>query len=296
MEHFAQPNNLEIEKKELSDSEFIEQSQAFGEEYLGLINGEIGTDFQTLVSEKVEAVYGHILEKTKDLEGEELSRFMVEGYRNSLNRLYEQHDSKAPFESEQLTDRELARVLRAKKGPFGVPILYTDGFNEELFGDDNLSFASADLMLENQLPPIAVVYENYNPAEKEQVTTHETSHTVFALLRRIGVIAHPDSEGITVPGQTSAFELARDEAIAQMAANQNSGGHPDVIRRMKKEGYSEDEISAFRSGMLGFGRREAEKAGLKFSDAILGVAMAKNFAELNSHMYRMHSVSARLAS
>ena len=296
MEHFLELNNLEIEKKELSNGEFIERSQAFSEEYLGLLSGGASTDFQAQVYKKVLAEFDPIIEKTKNLEGKELSGYMVEGYRKSLNKLYEQHYLKAPFANGKPSDDELAHVLRAEKGPFGVPILYTDGFNEELFADDNLSYVSSDMMIENGLPPVAIIYENYNPVEKEQVVIHEISHMVFSLLRRAGVIPSPEGESVTTPGHTTAFELARDEAIAQMAANQNSGGHPDVVRKMKKEGYSDDELSEYQSSMQSFDRYEAEKSGLNFSDAILGVAMARNFVELTSHMNRMRSISTQRAA
>lgn len=285
-----------VEKFELSglnDDEYLNLSQTFASEYKGLVNGQVETEFQKRVSEKVSKEIAPIIEKIEHLSGQELAKFMVEGYRSSLNKLYVSYGKEAPFKDEAVSGDNLKRIVRIDKGPYGIPIIFTDGFNEELFGDDTLSFAATELMLENGLPPAVIVYDKYKRAgEKEEVTTHETSHAVFTLLRRAGVIPSPDGEGVTVAGKKSAFELARDEAIAQLTANQNGVGHPSVHQRMKSENYSDEAREAYLGATGLFKRTTAEDAGLSFSDAILGVVTAKNFDEFNSHMNRMAQIAS----
>ena len=276
----------------LSESEYLSVSQAFASEYMGLLNGQNESEFQKQAQEKASSEITPLVEKTEHLDDQELAKYMVEGYRRSLNMLYGNRGKKVPFKDEIVSDDELGHVLRIGKGPYGIPIIFTDGFNEELFGDDTLSFAATELMLENGLPPAVIVFDGYNATEKEQVTTHETSHAVFTLLRRAGIIPSPEGEGVTEAGRKSAFELARDEAIAQLIANQNGTGHPSVIQRMKSENYTENSLEEYRTATNAFDRSVAEKAGLSFSDAILGVMMAKTFEEFNSHMLRMAKIAA----
>jgi hypothetical protein len=280
-----------FELDELNDDEYLGASRAFADEYKGILSGQVDTEFQRKVLEEVSTELAPITERLEQLDEEELPRYLVQGYRDSLDKLYERFGREAPFAHEDVNDEVLAHVKHISKGPYGIPIIYTDGFNDILFGDDTLSFAATELMLENGLPPAVVVFDGYNAKEKEQVTTHETSHAVFTLLRRAGVIPSPEGEGVTLAGKESAFELARDEAIAQLAAEQNGIEHPSVGQRMKQQGYDNQAFEEYDSAKIAFKRETAHRAGLNFSDAILGVMLSNNFTELNTHMIRMGKIA-----
>ncbi|MDB5177322.1 MAG: hypothetical protein JWN75_990 [Candidatus Saccharibacteria bacterium] len=275
----------------LSDDNLIEVSHAFGSDYADLVKGGADTEFQKVLADKVAAVLEPLLDKIKGLEGHDLAKIMIETYRSSGNAIYAKYAQQQKFANEQVSDEELSHVTRVAIGPFGIPVIYTDGRNDELLGTSTMSFASAEPMIEAGLPPLVVINELYTDAEKHEVTTHETAHAIFALLRQTGVIPNPDGEGLTVPGQKSAFELARDEATAQMVANQTVAKHSGVIAKMNNQKIDEATISEYHAAFDAFDKATAEKAGMRFSDGILGVLMSKNFGELNAHMSRMGKIS-----
>jgi len=282
---------LTNEATRLPDKEFLEVSQEFGNEYVELLTGNVTTDLQEKLSGLVISEMAPLLAKTEGLQGKELARFLIRGYRAGTNKIYTDNGRQPKFDDEAIDEDVLSHVVDVVDGPFGVPIIYTDGKSEEIFGHDTLSFASSELMIENVLPPIAVVYDRYNPEERQKVTAHESSHLLFALLRRAGVIPSPDGEGLTRAGKKTAFELARDEAVAQMSANQNAAFHPNVVKYMKEEGIDEATIAKNSDVFRNFTRATADQVGLKFSDAILGVLTARNFGELHAHMDRMHHIA-----
>lgn len=288
-------NSENNELASLPDAEYLAASQDFGNDYVGLLSGHITTEHQYQLSDSIDTELRPLLENTKGLKGKDLAGLLITGYRAAVNKLYVENGHNPMFEHEDIEDDLRTHIIDVAEGPFGVPIVYTDGNNEKLFGYDSLSFACSELMIENDLPPLVVVFNGYNPDERDKVTTHETSHMIFALLKASGSISVPEVEGITETGRKSTFELARDEAIAQMAANQNSATHPSVVKYMIKDGADETACKEYVDMVGKFSRIKAEQGGLKFSDAILGVVMARNFTELYSHMERMgHIAEIRL--
>lgn len=274
----------------LSDEQYLEVSRKFGDRYVRLVSGFDRAESQDALGLSAETEIKPLIEKIHNLDNVAVSRFMVGGYRRALNDFYFRHGSEPQFSEQAPSDEDMAHVKQVSRGPFGTPILYTDGHNEELFGYKSLSFASPELMVENELPPLVVVYDGYGELERQKVTIHESSHVVFSLLRRVGAIPSPYGEGVTIAGEKSAFELARDEAVAQMAANQNGFQHPNVVKLMSVGNYSEAEITEYREACLQLPRVFVESVGLKFSDLILGVMHSRNFSEMVSNLGRMKQI------
>ena len=60
---------------------------------------------------------------------------------------------------------------------------------------------------------------------------------------------------------------------------------------MKQQGYDNQAFEEYDSAKIAFRRETAHRAGLNFSDAILGVMLSNNFTELNTHMIRMGKIA-----
>lgn len=271
----------------LTDQEYLAVSREFGDRYSALVQGQGTIGSNDPLFRSLETELAPNLEGVRGLDDNQTAREMIEGYRQAMNTLYETHNQPLPFPLVTVTDAELGEITRVSNGPAGIPILFTHSGSEQLFRHDSLSFAAPDLMLDNGLPPLVVVYDGYSPVELNQITAHETSHAVWAVLRRHGEIPEPVDGSKNAAGFKSAFELARDEAAAQLAAGQRKIAHPAVIKNMREDGFDEAAIDTYRGASDAFNSQVVEGTEFKLSDAILGVMQARSFEELLEHMARM---------
>jgi hypothetical protein len=276
----------------LSDEEFLSASREFGETYKATLKGTEVKDWP--LSPEVTQIMNAYHAKTEGMDERQRARLLVTEYRQAMNDYVKELGEEEVYAQVEPFEEALQGVVSVERGPYGLDILRVDGKqNEQLFGDDSLSFAVTGLMLRRGLPPLVVVYDYpKNPVERQQVTTHETSHAVWALLRQSGTIQ--SSQELSIEG--SAFEKARDEAVAQLAAGQNKFTHPNVIKRMTTEGYEESIVNRYREVGQRFNWETVSGDNVQLSDAILSIAMAQNFEEMLSSIERLSGIAEAHAS
>ncbi|HTE57513.1 MAG TPA: hypothetical protein VK694_02125 [Verrucomicrobiae bacterium] len=289
------PSGAEVREPldRLSDEEFLQASQEFGNTYAALVRGEAVDDFPA--SAEVQATLDAAGQKLEGLDESQRAKVVIGQYRSVLREAYEAAGHEPPIDSGEPDEAALASVTRVEQGPYGTQIVYTNGKqNEALFGSDSLAFAASEAMLQHYNTPIVVVYEGYGDNEKQEVMTHETSHAVWGVLRASGVIPSPQGEDDRAGAGRSAFELARDEAAALMVAGQRKIVHSNVVTRMEQEGYSAEQVERYRALGEGFNAMAVQDKPIELSSALLGIVSARTFDELEVNMTRLARLTQAL--
>src|SRR6185312_12660919 len=108
-----------------------------------------------------------------------------------------------------------------------------------------------------------------------QVAQHETSHAVWAVMERAGLI--PDSGGDKQLGVRSALDTARDEAVAMQLAGQGKISHPNIVQRLRAEGQDEASIERYRTASEQYAKAMDGVQGVAQRDSIYGFMQAQDW-------------------
>lgn len=271
----------------LTDDEFIAESKKFAEFYRNLL-----TSHDTPPPQIMDAVNDLQLDNFHDTHADEQSLTIVNAYRHNMQSVYESHNLDSPVRGDLSDTEAIELAVRGTEyhGAFSVPVVFYEGAVDKTLLEDSPSFCAAEVMIENQQLPIAFIHDKQGEEQKKQALDHELSHANWALLRRVEVIPAPDGETISQVGSKSTFELARDEAVAQMAAGQNKFSHPSVVNRLRRNG--DDAIAArYMDVSTVFNQRTLNGSDVDFSDGILAVASSANFEQLFARIERLAGIA-----
>lgn len=266
----------------LEDEEYLGLSHAFGVQYQELLTQEGAS------SEVADGVGDALEPYLRRLEGRsdrEVAATLLGGYREAYNQILRDHGTAEKYTDINPSDKDLAKVRSVVWSPLGTPILDipdSDGvFQERTAGGFSVTF----LMDTVGLPPFIVV-NSLVGRESEKRGVHETSHTAWAVMEKTGVIPRSEDEDRLI-GEKSALDVARDEAVAQQAAEQGAIGHTNVVGYANTEGLPAELIERYQKSTSAYASVMQRVQGIDQADWILGFMSARNWDEFFTHVDRM---------
>ncbi len=176
-------------------------------------------------------------------------------------------------------------------GVFGIPIVKAKASQiERAFGKRQaISFCASDYMIEQGRLPVVFTSEREG-ARQDEAVRHELSHAAYGMLRHAEV----------VPGGTQTYRgieavtlMAKDEAIAQMAAGQKKVTHPVVVRALRNM-YGDDAeiVHRYRDQLVAnFSQQSLAGTGLELRDGILLAMTTTSLDELIEGLSRLGTIA-----
>lgn len=259
----------------LSDEELVAISREFGEYYSGLLDpsrppSEVDRHIKNLSLERA------------GLDARQVTADVVAAQAHAHEALRGVSDTRKVPPDFQGT---------VETGPLGIPVIISGmRQTEQVFGERSAaSFCASDYMIERGKYPVVFTAETEGPRRDEAIR-HELSHAIYALLRHAQVLPGGAQE---YRGIKAVTLLAKDEAIAQMAAGQNKTTHPNVVRALRHMyGDDSDIVRRYRDNLRdAFNKDKLTGTDITMQDGILLAAAATTIEELVEGLERLSTIA-----